>query len=85
MIPAGARTEQVSAFTSTFTVFILPCIFHVKLAGFHRLSTLELLWNAAIILLASIGAVFGTISALEKLFEPSHDSAKSYVNLRYGL
>jgi len=64
----GPFLNLVSAFTSTFTVFILPCVFYVKLAGVHNLSVLELAWNVCILILSIVGATFGTIDAAKSLF-----------------
>lgn len=63
----GSFLDLVSAFTSTFTVYILPSVFYVKLRGPSRMHPLELLFNCAIILFSLVGSVFGTIGAIEEL------------------
>jgi len=66
----GPLVDLVSSCTSTFTVFLLPCIFHIKLHGIggeHGLDHGELAVNAIVIIIASIGAVFGTVKAIEDL------------------
>jgi len=64
----GPFLNLVSSFTSTFTVFILPCAFYVKLVGPRNLSRLELAWNVAILVFSVVGATFGTIGAAKDLF-----------------
>jgi len=63
----GPFLDLVSACTSTFTVFILPCFFYVKLRGVRSFHPVELGWNVLIILLSLVGATFGTIDAVEEL------------------
>ncbi len=63
----GPFLDLVSSFTSTFTVYILPCVFNLKLRGVRRLSRLELMWNGLIIGFALVGATFGSIQALREL------------------
>jgi len=66
----GPLVDLVSSCTSTFTVYLLPCAFHLKLRGIggpHGIGKLELAANVAVIALASIGAIFGTVQALEQL------------------
>mmetsp|Transcript_38699 Transcript_38699/g.67996 ORF Transcript_38699/g.67996 Transcript_38699/m.67996 type:complete len:81 (-) Transcript_38699:403-645(-) len=59
---------QVSSITSTFTVFILPVVFFVKLVGVRNIPSIELAWIVAILVVSCVGAVFGTIEALNDLF-----------------
>lgn len=59
----------VSSFTSSFTCFILPCMFYVRLslkAGI-KLSAMELAWNLLIIVLAILGSIFGAMEAVEDI------------------
>uniref|UniRef100_A0A7S4BSW3 Amino acid transporter transmembrane domain-containing protein n=1 Tax=Chrysotila carterae TaxID=13221 RepID=A0A7S4BSW3_CHRCT len=62
--------DLVSACTSTFTVFILPCVFYLKLRRMISDASLlrrEVCWNALIVTLAATGAAFGTVDALNEL------------------
>lgn len=63
----GPFLDLVSSVTSTFTVYILPCVFNLKLRGVRRMSRLELMWNGLIIGFALVGATFGSIQALREL------------------
>jgi len=63
----GPFLNLVSACTSTFTAFILPPIFYLKLRGAADFHLAELCWNALIVLLSLVGAAFGTIDAVEDL------------------
>jgi hypothetical protein len=63
----GPFLDLVSACTSTFTVFILPCVFYVKLRGVRTFHPVELGWNVLIVLLSLVGATFGTIDAVGEL------------------
>lgn len=60
----------VSSFTSTNTEFIFPSLFYIKLCRMTgtRLSLLEWVWNALILVSAIVGAIFGTIGALRQIF-----------------
>lgn len=66
----GPLLDLVSACTSTFTVFVLPCVFYVKLRGVGGeggVGRAELAFNVLVVLAAGVGAIFGTIQAIEKL------------------
>lgn len=65
----GPFLDLVSACTSTFTVFILPSVFYMKLQGIQRLHRAELAWNVLIIFVSLFGAVFGSIDAIEALIK----------------
>ncbi|KAL1499907.1 hypothetical protein AB1Y20_012590 [Prymnesium parvum] len=64
----GPFLDLVSSITSTFTVFILPVVFFVKLVGVRNIPSIELAWIVAILVVSCVGAVFGTIEALNDLF-----------------
>jgi len=65
----GPLLNLVSSCTSTFTVFILPSLFYIKLRHDLRkpVGVLELCWNVVIVVFAIVGAIFGTIDALTEL------------------
>eukprot|EP01098_Paradermamoeba_levis_P016938 TRINITY_DN943_c0_g2_i3.p1 TRINITY_DN943_c0_g2~~TRINITY_DN943_c0_g2_i3.p1 ORF type:complete len:410 (-),score=115.79 TRINITY_DN943_c0_g2_i3:22-1251(-) len=48
----------VSSLTSSFTAFILPCLFYLKIFE-HKITIWGILWNFLIIWVALEGAVFG--------------------------
>jgi vesicular inhibitory amino acid transporter len=60
----------VASCTSTFTQYIFPCLFYLKLCSMARVrvSLLEKVWNGLILLCATVGAIFGTIGALRQIF-----------------
>jgi len=61
--------DLVSSFTSTFTQFGFPCLFYLKLASDNgiKISVLEWVWNILILVVAFVGATFGTINAMTEL------------------
>lgn len=65
----GPFLDLVSSFTSTFTQFIFPCLFYLKLTWDTdvKISKLEWSWNVLITAVALIGATFGTIGAVKEL------------------
>jgi vesicular inhibitory amino acid transporter len=61
--------DLVASISNTLSVYILPCVFYILLmwkAGL-RLSAAEYMWQALIIVLATLGGVFGTIEAVQEL------------------
>ena len=75
---AVAVLDLVSAFTSTFTVFILPCLFYLKLRGGpwssppRYINPLEIAWNGLILIFSIVGATFGTVGAIQELISLAH-------------
>jgi len=65
----GPFLDLVSAFTSTFTQFIFPCLFFLKLTYDNGVKVSKLEWgfNLLITAVALIGATFGTIGAVKEL------------------
>ena len=63
----GPLLDLVSSCTSTFTVFLLPSAFYLKLRGVRGMHPLEVAWNGLIVAFASVGAVFGTLDAIDAL------------------
>mmetsp|Transcript_35 Transcript_35/g.81 ORF Transcript_35/g.81 Transcript_35/m.81 type:complete len:277 (+) Transcript_35:819-1649(+) len=63
----GPLLDLVSSCTSTFTVFLLPSAFYLKLRGVRGVHPLEVAWNGLIVAFASVGAVFGTLDAIDAL------------------
>lgn len=61
--------ELVSSFTSTFTQFILPCAFYIKISlkANLRIGIPEIMWNILIIAIAVFGSVFGFIGAIKDI------------------
>eukprot|EP01104_Vermistella_antarctica_P003107 TRINITY_DN13265_c0_g1_i1.p1 TRINITY_DN13265_c0_g1~~TRINITY_DN13265_c0_g1_i1.p1 ORF type:complete len:487 (+),score=86.38 TRINITY_DN13265_c0_g1_i1:40-1500(+) len=64
----GDLLGLVSSTTSTFTVFILPCVFYWVLFG-PQLSPLTKLWLVSICSCAVVGGVIGTIQSGESLWQ----------------
>ena len=60
---------------------ILPCVFYIKLRGVgtHGVGYAELALNAAIILLACVGAVFGTVQARTRRHDSSFPRYRRYM------
>ncbi len=63
----GYFLNLVSAGTTTFTSFILPTLFYIKLRGAHEMRCAELLFCLLILVVAVYGAVFGGIEAVKDL------------------
>lgn len=61
--------DLVAAFTSTFTQFIFPSLFYLRLCMMNkvRVHPVEWLWNGLILIVATVGATFGTIDALKEI------------------
>ena len=74
----GSFLDLVSAFTSTFTVFILPCLFYLKLRGGpwssppRYINPLEIASNGLILIFNIVGATFGTVGAIQELISLAH-------------
>jgi hypothetical protein len=68
----GPFIDLVSSVTVTFTSFILPCCFYLRLrnrAPGARVPPGVVLLNVLIIALAAAGAVFGSVDAVEQLLK----------------
>jgi len=65
----GPFLDLVSSFTSSFTQFIFPVLFYLKLAtkAGVKVSIVEWAWNGLILVVAVIGSTYGTINAVKEL------------------
>ena len=69
----GPFVNLVSSCTSTFTSFILPPLFYLKLRGLGGqtgMGPLECLWNVLIAAFSLIMAGFGSVRAFRQLAHP---------------
>ncbi|CAG8698302.1 8613_t:CDS:2 [Acaulospora morrowiae] len=69
----GDLMSLLGALAMCLLVFILPVVFYIKLYGFERISYLELVWGAFVMLIGMIGCVIGTIDALRALIRDFHE------------
>jgi len=69
----GARfpplVELVAAFSISFTIFVFPCSFYIRLSSMagRPLGRLELWFNLLMIALSLFGSFFGTVGAIKDM------------------
>eukprot|EP00735_Rhodelphis_limneticus_P006553 TRINITY_DN1896_c0_g1::TRINITY_DN1896_c0_g1_i1::g.14035::m.14035 TRINITY_DN1896_c0_g1::TRINITY_DN1896_c0_g1_i1::g.14035 ORF type:complete len:448 (-),score=116.99,sp/F4J1Q9/AVT1I_ARATH/28.05/4e-29,Aa_trans/PF01490.13/3.2e-53,PetM/PF08041.6/1.3e+02,PetM/PF08041.6/0.48,PetM/PF08041.6/9.3e+03 TRINITY_DN1896_c0_g1_i1:281-1624(-) len=68
----GKFLNLVSSLSSSFTAYILPALFYLKLCG-HQLSSREKAMNVGVIVFGLIGSFFGTYDAINDIVEDLAD------------
>ncbi|CAO3617661.1 unnamed protein product [Mucor hiemalis] len=63
----GALMSLIGAFANCTLIFIFPVVFYFKLTGIRNKPWYEIIWCGFIILLGTVGLVFGTIEAVKEL------------------
>jgi amino acid permease len=62
----GPFLDLVSSVTSSFTVFILPCLMYMRMFR-GEISPVGYAWNGLVVLIAMLGGGFGTYSAIKEI------------------